>query len=93
MTVYSTIDLKIPKWLLRMNRIEIIFKLRENSLKSNIVTGNNNVAIGYNSIVGGYNNVAIGYNSITSGFSNVVYGLDRKKDIRKNKVKIIWKET
>lgn len=78
--VYRT-DLKIPKWLFRMNRIESVFKLREKEIKldytiapkSAVNTITHNISIlPTGSIVTGSNNTVYGYNSIAIGF-NAMY--------------------
>lgn len=79
--VYTT-DFKIPKWLLRMNKIESLFNLRQKEIKLNYTIEpksevnkiTHNITILPTSTVGGYNNTAIGYNSIASVSSNIAIG-------------------
>ena len=101
----NTIELDVPKWLLRMNRIESVFKLNytKNKVPTGVAFGYTNTTIGSNSIVSGYSNTLIGSNSTwstnwstVSGSHNIFYGystLHSKKYKRINKVKNIWKET
>lgn len=100
-----TIEFDIPKWLLRMNRIESVFKLNytKNKVPTGVVFGSTNTAIGSNSIVSGSTNTLIGSNSTwstnwstVSGSHNISYGyssLYSKKYKRIDKIKNIWKET
>ena len=82
--VYRT-DLKIPKWLFRMNRIESVFKLREKEIKldytiaskSAVNTITHNISIlPTGSIVTGSNNTVYGYNSIAGGSTNTAIGFN-----------------
>jgi hypothetical protein len=79
--VYTT-GFKIPKWLLRMDKIESLFNLNQKEIKLNYTIQpkstlskiTHNITILPTSTVGGYNNTAIGYNSIATGSSNIAIG-------------------
>lgn len=80
-----TLDLDVPKWLLRMNRIESVFKLREKEIKLNytivpksaVNTITHNISIlPTGSISIGSTNIAIGYNSIAGGSANTTIGFN-----------------
>ena len=80
-----TLDLDVPKWLLRMNRIESVFKLHDACIKldytiepkSAVNTITHNISIlPTGSIVTGSNNIAIGSNSIAGGSSNIAVGFN-----------------
>ena len=102
------IEFDIPKWLLRMNRIESVFKLRETGIKLdytiapksavNMITHNISI-LPTGSFVAGSTNTSIGFNAMYSnctGANNIAYdysALHSKKYKRINKVKNIWKET
>ena len=79
------IEFDIPKWLLRMNRIERVFKLREKGIKldytiapkSAVNTITHNISIlPTGSIVAGSNNTSYGYNSIAGGSANIAIGFN-----------------
>lgn len=98
-----TLEFDIPKWLLRMNRIESVFKLRETDIKLDYTiapkSALNKITHNISILPTGSNNIAIGQFSMyanCTGYNNTAYGystLHSKKFSRKNKVKNIWKET